>query len=712
MGAAAASPSQSRVANETPSFWRWFGSFLAEELAPYPGRAAIVARMVSAATLTMILIMTFRLPNAALAAYYTLVLSRESPATTLSSAIVTLGSYLAGTVYLLIGAILFIDYPLTHFLWVAGSLFLAFFVLKVSRNVTGASAFGFLLTIALPIWDQTRNSEQLVTATLWAAGSVSVGLGVTLAVEYVASLFEERNELVSGLSNRLSAISASLSAQAHGVPDRANKKKVAQLAVVGVSRLRRLAADPSSDGATAAYRSTTIALVGRLIDLCATIPDQTIPLDAEERIRVQAAADKIAGLQSCLLQNCPPPAQSHPPPVLARFLLLPELERTAELLAISLSSAFQDDTEPRPPAPDTALPFVPDAFTNPEHLAFSLRGCLAATLCYVIYTAVAWPGINTCIATCVLTALSTIGASRQRQLLRIAGAIVGGLILGIGAQVFIIPQIDSLIEFTVLFVAVTLIAAWLATATPRLSYFGLQMALAFYLIHLQEYYPQTNLAIARDRVAGVALGLIAMGLVFDTLGSRPAMQTMRDTFAKNLGLLATLADPWREAREINPKRVQALRDQISANFAAVNAQGDAVLFEIGASRARDLQLRGRLLSWQPLLRSLYLLQIAELHYRAQIATEQLPPAVLEARIRFDRQSAALLHSLSEVLAGKNGKPIGEDMAAAHAALEQSMLTAYGAAISPRSQAVLALSSQITGILQEFRREIEQSPLAG
>jgi multidrug resistance protein MdtO len=55
------------------------------------------------------------------------------------------------------------------------------------------------------------------------------------------------------------------------------------------------------------------------------------------------------------------------------------------------------------------------------------------------------------------------------------------------------------------------------TSSPRLSYFGVQVALAFYLIHPQEFTIQTSLSIARDRVVGVLLGLVIMWLVFDQL---------------------------------------------------------------------------------------------------------------------------------------------------------------------------------------------------
>ena len=60
-----------------PSVWFW--KFLKWELAPYPGRAATVARMVIAATIVMLITMTFHLPYGAYGALYTLTISRESP---------------------------------------------------------------------------------------------------------------------------------------------------------------------------------------------------------------------------------------------------------------------------------------------------------------------------------------------------------------------------------------------------------------------------------------------------------------------------------------------------------------------------------------------------------------------------------------------------------------------------------------------------------
>ena len=93
-------------------------------------------------------------------------------------------------------------------------------------------------------------------------------------------------------------------------------------------------------------------------------------------------------------------------------------------------------------------------------------------VCYVLYVSLDWPGISTSVTTCVFTALSNVGTSRQKQVLRIAGAVLGGFVFGIGAQVFILPNIDSITGFVVLFAVVTAIAAWVSTSSSRLSYAG------------------------------------------------------------------------------------------------------------------------------------------------------------------------------------------------------------------------------------------------
>src|SRR4051812_29609499 len=117
---------------------------------------------------------------------------------------------------------------------------------------------------------------------------------------------------------------------------------------------------------------------------------------------------------------------------------------------------------------------------------------------------------------------------------------------------FFLPHLDSIGDFTLLFLGVTFIAAWFATCSARLSYFGVQIAVAFDLVNLQEFKIQTSLAVARDRVFGILLGLFIMWLVFDHLWGAPAVVEMKRTFISNFRLLAQfvrepLSEDWRIA---------------------------------------------------------------------------------------------------------------------------------------------------------------------
>ncbi|HSR08335.1 MAG TPA: FUSC family protein, partial [Bryobacteraceae bacterium] len=160
--------------------------------------------------------------------------------------------------------------------------------------------------------------------------------------------------------------------------------------------------------------------------------------------------------------------------------------------------------------------FIADAFSNRAYQVFALKGCLAATICYVIWAGFAWPGLGVCTVTCVIAApLSIPGSSRQRFTTRILGLLTGGVICGIGSQIFILPAADSIVGFALPFAIVSAAAAWVVTSSPRLSYFGRQMALAYYLTMFQTWGISASLATSRDRLMGILLGLLVMSVVFD-----------------------------------------------------------------------------------------------------------------------------------------------------------------------------------------------------
>src|SRR6266481_5118451 len=89
--------------------------WLKDELAPYPGRVQLVARMVIATTLVMIVCMAYRIPYAWQAATYALLVSRESSRSTIKSAAMIFFVTVLSTTYILLSIHLFINNPSLHF---------------------------------------------------------------------------------------------------------------------------------------------------------------------------------------------------------------------------------------------------------------------------------------------------------------------------------------------------------------------------------------------------------------------------------------------------------------------------------------------------------------------------------------------------------------------------------------------------------------------
>src|SRR5262249_39580775 len=76
---------------------------------------------------------------------------------------------------------------------------------------------------------------------------------------------------------------------------------------------------------------------------------------------------------------------------------LTEMERVLAMLPLAFPGGASSSTTELPSA-EAAEPrrlLVPDAFTNPEYGQFAIKGALAATVCYLIFTGAAYPGIYT-----------------------------------------------------------------------------------------------------------------------------------------------------------------------------------------------------------------------------------------------------------------------------------------------------------------------------
>jgi multidrug resistance protein MdtO len=582
-----------------------------------------VIRMTIAATLVMIIIVTFRIPNAALAGLFSILLARENLAVTWRGGQLIVLGFVLASIYTLFGMILFRGYPITHFFWVIGSLFMVFFVMRTTTNYVAAVAFAIPIGVALPVWDRSLPSELQVEGTLWPIVIIAVGAGATVATEALYRIFDRSDPLIAFVDDLLLAVQqVADSFAAHHPPPKPVLDRVLQYQMIGTGRLRTTLLRQGLDPTRRAQRAALISLAGRLIALAADL-QRTPSQPGDDAIRLRALSERIAAIRTVLRES---ESISPSPPLLeglssSSFPMLQEMERTVALI----TEIFQRDEivvgPQNAPAGDWWHGLlVPDAFQNPEYLRFAFAGCLAATVCYVLYNALDWIGIFPSVLTCIVTALTTIGASFQAQFLRLAGFVAGGLILGISAQILILPAIDSIFGFALFFAVGTAIAAWFATSSPRLSFFGVQMALAFYFINLQDFRIETDLTIARDKAIGALLGILAMGFIFDRFGTKSETEQLQKLLVRNVQMLAQLGVcPVVSDRAIARSQIIRLRSQINDSFATLESQTDAARFEFEFRHRRQQEVAEceRIQRAQPALRSIYLLELSLLSHRGR-----------------------------------------------------------------------------------------------
>jgi multidrug resistance protein MdtO len=689
------------IARRTSSF-SWVGQFLKGELSPYPGRFGLVARMVLATTIVMIVSMTFQLSFAYQGAVIALLVSRESARSSLQSAFTLLLFTVLAALYLLVSAWFVISIPTLHLLWVFASFFLAFFMLRALNNYSAAVIFSAIIAVGVPLWDRYVPAEKNVEDTLRLVLITMLGTAVTLAVELAFVRRKPGDHIIQPIVERLEAVGKFLECVAEGRPTAGKTASdLARLGMVGTSRLRRILLRSNYSPHFVEQMGALTALTGRIVDTAANWTPPSAPLSDDDRKRMRRLVENLASMCADLLAMRAPHL-SEPLPAgnaLTAVPILPELERIVSLIPDTFVESHPLNAYV-PPASDGDPPqsiFARDALTNVAHIKFALRGCLTASLCYVLYNLVDWQGISTSVTTCFLTALSTIGASRQKQVLRFAGATVGGFVFGMGSQIFILPSLNSIGGFAVLFIFVTALSSWVMTSTTRLSYFGLQMALAYYLINLQEFAFQTSLAIARDRVVGVLFGLIMMWTVFDQLGAAPAWMTMKKTFVACLRLQARLArEPVSTDMRTATDTYFSLRDTISDDVDSVRSLADGVLLEFGPTREQGLAWRREILAWQPLLRTLFLTDVALWKFRAKSFGYELPEPVRLAQRAFDDQAANLLDGMADRMEGVRPKQEASlEKASEHLnqAIEAFRSEHPQDALSPQTQTYFALSSR-------------------
>src|SRR5262249_21342875 len=266
-----------------------------------------------------------------------------------------------------------------------------------------------------------------------------------------------------------------------------------------------------------------------------------------------------------------------------------DIEQTLDEIALAIPGRFDDSGESHAVSAEKRSLFLPDAFDNPEYVRFAIKGALAALICYVTFIGFDYPGIYTSVITCFVVALSTIGASNQKGILRFGGAAVGGL-LGLAALMYVFPNVETIGGFLLVFGAGCAVTAWATVGSPRISYGGYQVGLAFWKATLQGFGMAMSAQVLRDRLIGVAFGLVVFGFVEHYLWPERAKDALRARLSEALRLLAELARArTKEGRDLTTADVDSWRRRISLKLEEVRGLIESSKFEHDARDIDALQ---------------------------------------------------------------------------------------------------------------------------
>ena len=651
-------------------------TFLRRELAPTPGRGAATFRLTLACLIATVPILTHRIPFGLVVMVVMYLITQEDTAATLLGSILGVVGVTISLGLALLAWMIALDIAWLRICIIAAFLFGGLFLKRVLSIGALGSALGLpgalvmILPDAMTVPDVSSPSPEVLTElVLWLWLSVTLGLGVNLGVQLLLAPGDPLTLLQRELDTRLRVVTETVRRLA-GVAVSASPPatSLAALATSGMSRPLALLKNASLTRNWARQRheelAAIITLVDRLVTDAAAL--QTLasssPPDAATQALLLRVGDACELVREAFAERRRPAprdwgALSGPAATTRGWPPLADMEGALDqiMLAVRIQGPAERPQEARPGL------LLPDAFTNPEYVQFAVKGTVACLICYILFVGLDYPGIYTSVITCFVVSLSTIGSSNQKGLLRFAGAALGGL-MGLVALVYAFPNVDGLGGFWLVFGAGTAVAAWINFGTPRVSYGGYQTGLAFYKAVFQGFGPAVSATVLRDRLIGIAFGLIVFGLLERVLWPVRAADRMRERLADVFRSLSGLALVCAKPGGLRSSEVDAQRRLISQQVADVQGFIESSKFESDAGGAMAIQ---RLIGDA---QSVFLVLLAIARHEGA-----LPQTAHEATLRLPMDAGAALEALAEHLRRGNEIP-AIDLDSAQAAVERDIAT--------------------------------------
>jgi multidrug resistance protein MdtO len=622
------------------NFSSWLNSWVQkfwQDLQPTPGRLNSSLRIVLASIITLILLLVWQLPFASLGLYFIFIIGRDSPSVSVRSSIFFMVTLVAAVIAELAVVILTDNDPMARVISVAAVTFIAGVLISATTLPSLAAVWGFIFCILIALWERHVPPDTLVKGSLYLVATASVAVICSVAVEYIFADKHPAAQLQEQRVIRYKALEAMFNAYANsveGVELAAVTNRVARLAAAGQAGMQKLynaIVDRNLDtGKLPIGTRVRITMQAQLMDVSAAFgySRQTV-VDSQLRERCARIA---AVCHELSIDHIPKPSALPERWSEQNLSLLDRVEQTVHSILGMPTDSGDDKDQTLVALPSKKVPIlIPGALKDKTTIAFALKLSLCATICYIFYNAVDWPGISTAVTTVLITGLSTSGAIKQKFVFRFLGSAIGGLIFGIGSTAFLFPHMDSLTSLVILIAIVAFISAWWA-AGAKYNYVGLQIAFSFYLVAFEGSSAPTELAPARDRLAGILVALVVMWFVFDQIWPVRTVTAMRWGLASvlrngaKLFRLVQTAEPHSELL----RDADTMRDHVGKTVASLRSMSESVEYEYGVNREQHTRSSEMILRAALTAVALFWNQLAVMHNEKD-EDFQTQPGLIEMR---------------------------------------------------------------------------------
>jgi len=561
-----------------------------------PERIKCVLRIVLASVITLVCILVWQMMYLPLCLYILFFVAHESPSVCFRFNLLMLAT---GTTVVAISLVLIGltgNDPMARVLGIAVIGFVCGLGIQACAIPFLFVGGGFVFVTLIGMWELHLPPDTLVKDSLWFIATLSVSLGSSLAVEYLFGVRNPAADLRKQIAMRYRALQKLFSLYAEGAVTSEWPQAVSQVARFAAAGPREMltlyeavVARNLDPGDLQIGTKVRMTLGMQLLDRSAAFAAQTPEtFDPELRGRCAAIAAHCGALAD--LKTTVPGEEELKLRTGSPSTLLDRVEETLHEMLVM--------PRKRPSLPNKELVALParktefihkEALTSKDSVAFALKLSLCATLCYIFYFAVDWPGISTCCGTVFIVGLTNSGAMKQKFLYRFIGSALGGA-LGLVVESLLLPNIDSLTGVVLIVVAVVFVTGYVAQGR-RFSYIGMQMCFSFYLVAITGSYAPTELAPARDRLIGILIALFVMWFVFDQLWPVRTVTVMREALASASRDVSGLFQLCKDGRRYGAllRRADILREEFGKKIANLQTLNDTVKYEFG--KDRELHMR-------------------------------------------------------------------------------------------------------------------------